>query len=518
MCKKITVYTQAYNSEKYLRQCIDSVVNQTLPVYQYILVNDNSTDKTQEIMEEYASKYDYITVQSYNTNKLGRYTDIIPESATGEYVAIVDSDDWWESDYLQKMVSFMEEQELDLVVTGMFGFQEDTKTDFLARKSEERIILTQNQFAKEYDKYWKYPSTVCGLLFKLELYKKIDFQKILSEITRYGLDTVVTLQYIKQCQKIGIDNTVLYHYRKHKESESFIYYSERFTDNIASYNFLKSFIESNSALTKDKDVFLKAVYVASLKFTIEVLYKSQFNIHEQIDELVKIVSHPLTKETLKSNLPNIGEFKISIADVLKKYINEESNSKYEEKLLCLVNEIFYDFSGLFDFGKLHLFASKSDFWNILILNDKKMLLGMILELEVENNKKYELGDLIAKLVPENSLVSEVKDKEFFEYYADVVRIVLSSQNTKALDKMTEILFSGNELNYPEDFLNLYVKLAALENHIEAFLFGNIQKGYLFLDEKRFHEATQIVKDLVEMGAGESEDVIELAHQLEENNV
>ena len=75
--------------------------------------------------------------------------------------------------------------------------------------------------------------------------------------------------------------------------------------------------------------------------------------------------------------------------------------------------------------------------------------------------------------------------------------------------MTEILFSGNELNCAEDFLNLYVTLAALENHVEAFLFGNIQKAYLFVDEKRFDEARQIVNDLVEMGAGESEDVIEL---------
>ena len=82
-----------------------------------------------------------------------------------------------------------------------------------------------------------------------------------------------------------------------------------------------------------------------------------------------------------------------------------------------------------------------------------------------------------------------------------------------LNKMTEILFSGSELNCPEDFLNIYIKLAALENRVEAFLFGNIQKAYLFLDENRKNEARQIVNDLVEMGAGESEDVVALKEML-----
>ena len=80
--------------------------------------------------------------------------------------------------------------------------------------------------------------------------------------------------------------------------------------------------------------------------------------------------------------------------------------------------------------------------------------------------------------------------------------------------MTGILFSGNELNCPNDFLNLYVTLAALVDNDAAFLFGNIQKAYLFIDEKRFDEASEIINDLVEMGAGESEDVIELKRMLD----
>ena len=516
MCKKITVYTQAFNAEKYLRQCLDSVVNQTYPIHQYILVNDNSTDNTQAIMEEYASKYDFISLQYYNSNKLARYTDIIPQDATGEYVAIIDADDWWEPDYLEKLMSFSEINDLDLSITGTVRFEEATQQSFEGRKLEKAVVLTQKQFAADYDTYWKFPSTVWGSVFKLELYKKIDFKKVLSKIIRYGLDTVIMTEYIKQCKKIGIDNTALYHYRKHIASESFTYYSERFTDNIAYYEFLKEFIKSNNELSEEKKEFLNGVHLASLKFTIEVLSKSQFNKNEQITELKRIINHSLTKEVLNSNPPNIGEFKLFITETLKSYISEVSDNEHKESLLSFMTVVFPEFTGLFDFELLSLFNGNEDFWKILVVGDKKLLQGLTLDLVGKNNVSNipELATLIKKLIPENTLLSEIKNEEFFVLYADVVKLVLTSQNIMALNRMTEILFSGNELNCPEDFLNLYVTLAALENHIEAFLFGNIQKAYLFIDEKRLDEAKQIVNDLVEMGAGETDDVVELQRLLE----
>lgn len=518
MHKKITVYTQAYNAEKYLRQCLDSVVNQTYPIHQYILVNDNSSDNTQVIMEEYASKYDFIELQSYDSNKLARYTDIIPQYATGEYVAIIDADDWWEPDYLERLVSFSDKNNLDLAITGTVRFEEETKTSFPGRKLEKSVVLTQKQFAHNYDTYWKFPSTVWGSIFKLEFYKKIDFKKVLSEIVRYGLDTVIMLQYIKQCDKIGIDNTALYHYRKHKASESFTYYSERFTDNVAYYNYLKEFLKANNELTDKKIEFLNGVHLASLKFTIEVLSKSQLNKNEQIDELKKIINHFLTKDVLKSNPPNTGEFKLFITEILKGYINELSGSEYEESLLSVLNGVFADFDGLFDFKTLSLLSREANFGKVLIVGDKKLFQGLVAELiaksDISSCDKKIYAKLFLKLIPGNTLVSDVKNEEFFALYISVVKLVLTSQNSMALDRMTEIMLSGEEVNCAEDFLNVYIKLAALENHVEAFIFGNIQKAYLFIDEKRYNEARRIVNDLVEMGLDENdENIVELKKML-----
>lgn len=96
MCK-ISVIIPVYNVEKYLRQCLDSVINQTYKNIEIICVNDCSTDRSGEILEEYAQKDSRIKV--LNTEKrlpVGSVRNLGVDSATGEYLHFLDSDDWLE--------------------------------------------------------------------------------------------------------------------------------------------------------------------------------------------------------------------------------------------------------------------------------------------------------------------------------------------------------------------------------------------------------------------------------------
>ena len=79
--------------------------------------------------------------------------------------------------------------------------------------------------------------------------------------------------------------------------------------------------------------------------------------------------------------------------------------------------------------------------------------------------------------------------------------------------MTIILLSGNEPDCPEDFFNLYIKVATIEKHVEIFLLGSIKKASFFINEKRYDEARQVVDNLIKMGAGDREDVIKLQELL-----
>ena len=188
----------------------------------------------------------------------------------------------------------------------------------------------------------------------------------------------------------------------------------------------------------------------------------------------------------------------------------------QNNLESLFNEFLNNLKYIFSFDLILLFRNEPSILEAFVNDEKTKLLKLCFELIEDRErykKEYNLGNLISKLIPKNTCISDITELEFFELYPDVCQLVLYNKNMGVLDKMTEILFSGSELNCPEDFLNIYIKLAALENRVEPFLFGNIQKAYLFLDENRKNEARQIVNDLVEMGADESEDVVALKEML-----
>ncbi len=513
---KITIYTQVYNTKKHLRQCFDSVVNQTVPIHQYIIVDNGSTDGCSEIINEYAEKYDFIEVVKHETNQRRFWPRVISEKATGDYLSIIDSDDWWEPDYLEKMVSFLESNDLDLAVTGTEYFFQQTGTSEIMRKLESPLILTQKEFAFAYPQLWTFPSTNWACLFKTEIYKSFNGTEVLNKVSTYGGDTAMTLEYIKHCKKIGIDNTMLYHYRQYPQSVSYNYDAQRLISNINYYETIKEFLENNNALDESKKNWLKKVHISSLKFTLETLSGSNLSNLEKIQECLKILSHDLTKYVLTQELEPKEEFKINVRNIINKNSMYLIGTNEEHLITELLNEFLVNCRDVFDPQLMPLFIKEPTMWDAFIRDEAEELLNVALDLIDKNPKyrrEYNLPAVVKKLIPEGTPVSDIKDEKFFNLYPSICKLVIDLENTEALSEMTEILFSGNELNCPEDFLNLYVTLAALENHADAFIFGNIQKAYLFIDEKRSDDARQIVNDLVEMGAGETDDVVELIRML-----
>lgn len=99
----------AYNAEKYIKTAIESILNQTYKDFEFIIVNDCSTDKTLNIIDEYAKKDKRIKVISNNENqKIAKTLNIGLKEAQGEYIARMDADDWSYPDRIEKQVNFME--------------------------------------------------------------------------------------------------------------------------------------------------------------------------------------------------------------------------------------------------------------------------------------------------------------------------------------------------------------------------------------------------------------------------
>ncbi|MCM1265468.1 MAG: glycosyltransferase [Candidatus Gastranaerophilales bacterium] len=96
---KVSVIIPIYNVEEYLRECLDSVINQTLKDIEIICINDCSPDNCSQILNEYANKDNRIKIINFEENKgIGYARNKGLEIATGEYIMLLDSDDWYELD------------------------------------------------------------------------------------------------------------------------------------------------------------------------------------------------------------------------------------------------------------------------------------------------------------------------------------------------------------------------------------------------------------------------------------
>ena len=94
---KVSIIIPVYNAEKYLKRCLDSVLSQTLKDIEIICVNDGSTDNSIQILKEYGSKIKVINQENQGLS-VARNTGL--KEAKGEFVAFLDSDDYYNKEYI----------------------------------------------------------------------------------------------------------------------------------------------------------------------------------------------------------------------------------------------------------------------------------------------------------------------------------------------------------------------------------------------------------------------------------
>ena len=109
----ISVLVPCYNVEKYLRECLDSIINQTLEDLEIICLNDGSNDGTLEILEEYGKRDPRIVIVDKTNSGYGATMNIGIEKATGKYIGIVESDDYIEPRMMETLFKAAEAYDLD---------------------------------------------------------------------------------------------------------------------------------------------------------------------------------------------------------------------------------------------------------------------------------------------------------------------------------------------------------------------------------------------------------------------
>ena len=508
----VTIYTRVYNTERYLPQCLDSVINQTYRNFWHLIIDNGCTDGCTKMLQDYAARYPWVRLMRYEENQ--RSIDCI-ELVDTPYFTVLDSDDWWEPDYLERMVSFLEKNGLDLAVTGTIQYFEEYGVSNVSRKLEQPVLLAPRQFAQYYPGLWVYPSAVWASLQKTDLYKSVDLTEING--LAYGGDTVFMLRYIQHCNRIGIDDSALYHYRIHPKSISYQYNPRRFDSDIVYYEHIQKFLEAHHALDTEKQEWLKLVHLRSMSKTLMTLRDAHISSEQKLNECLRILKHPLTSYVLTGKGVEKDQWFALMWEILSMVLADKNASPAaREKLteaLCLLSP---DCGKAFLPEDTGLLRQEPALWEAVKAGDANRLTDLLLRAITEKrfSKQYDLGAVLHRLIPNESVLREVADTRFFRTYAQDCAEILKGNSITALDHMTELLLDGKVPYAKEQFLNVYLSLAALENQAPAFLFGKLQLAALYLNDGRKEACRAVVNELAEMGL-ENEEFSALCRELEQ---
>ncbi len=201
----ISVIIPVHNSGKTFERCIESVVHQTYTDLEILCIENGSSDNSWLLIQKY-EKIDN-RVKGYkliNVSSVSQARNKGLSEAQGEYITFLDSDDWFEKNYLESMLASMKESDADLVASR-----------WILYPSMKIIGYDADCITNGNKKYWSYAlmSMVWGKLFKASLVKLIEFDNV-----KIGEDAIFILKAAIQCQRIQFLSTPGYYYLKNEES------------------------------------------------------------------------------------------------------------------------------------------------------------------------------------------------------------------------------------------------------------------------------------------------------------
>lgn len=217
---KFTIIVPIYNRERYLHQCLESIIEQSYTDYEVILVDDGSTDSSAQICMEYVKKDQRFRYYQKCHSGSASARDFGLTYVTGEFVCFVDSDDVIEAQLLEVMNGLLKEKRADIYIYKYDCLREKPELDSYVPEMEEGFfsyISGQERFQLLMELLqFRYTYGVVNKLYRTELIKKYGVR--FAEGICMGEDLGFNLQYFLHCNTICVINQNLYWYRVHENS------------------------------------------------------------------------------------------------------------------------------------------------------------------------------------------------------------------------------------------------------------------------------------------------------------
>lgn len=209
----ISIIVPIYNVENYLRQCLDSIQNQTYQNFECLLINDGSPDNSADICREYVSKDSRFRYFEKENGGVSLARNLGIELSEGDYITFIDSDDWLENDALDQLYGALKKENADISI-GRYNSYDETRYVYMIYVTdpddsleviEGKAIMDREGVEEVRNGNW----TVAVLkLFKRELLQDLPFP-----IGKIAEDTYWTWKVLLRASRIVYLNRCVYWYR-----------------------------------------------------------------------------------------------------------------------------------------------------------------------------------------------------------------------------------------------------------------------------------------------------------------
>ena len=349
---KISIIVPVYNCKKYIKKCLDSLICQTYSNYEIIVVNDGSTDGTDQILLEFQKKYSNVILinQENQGSIIARNTGLKHISEDSQYFCFCDSDDYIDKDFLKNMINVSLKYNADITQCFYWKFigkykYNDYIPECLKRDNVYNKKSIMNDLYKSYFGISNFPGYMHTKLYKRKFAKIIINLPIIVHFMADDLS--INIRLLPMCNTIATISDKLYFYRCGGGTSKFM---PHFMEDYFSYHKLQLELIKEYNLSKECLVYA-SIEIINVLHSWLLMNKSFNNIN--IIEFEKIVEKWLNIDEIQNALNNANMYKnifytLIKENKIKELYNLILRESYKAKIKRYIKFLFIKFNNLLE--------------------------------------------------------------------------------------------------------------------------------------------------------------------------
>ena len=236
MSIKYSIVVPVYNSEKFIRDCINSALKQGVPDFEVIVIDDGSSDSSWEIITQFRRNYERVVAIRKKNEGVALARNKALDYVRGEYVLFLDSDDLMADDLLEVVDKYIREDSIDILEFS-YNYIDQNGNIFGGKTLEENYVRSNDHCLTLFLRGENSKSFCWNKVFRVEVIRELRFRYF-----SYSEDYLFNIEAFMKATSVRTISNPLYYYRSHPESAVNIPFNERKIDIVEAGEFAYNFL------------------------------------------------------------------------------------------------------------------------------------------------------------------------------------------------------------------------------------------------------------------------------------